>query len=79
MPRVIVFGAGHVGVEIARLAARAGFYVVAVDDRAEFAGRERLPGVDEVLARDFREVLDTLVLDEDDFVIAATRGRNNFV
>ena len=74
LPRVIVFGAGHVGVEIARLAARAGFYVVAVDDRAEFASRERLPGVDEVVARDFREVLDTLVLDEDDFVIAATRG-----
>jgi xanthine dehydrogenase accessory factor len=74
LPRVIVFGTGHVGAEIARLAARSGFYVVAVDDRAEFANGERLPGVDEVIARDFREVLDTLVLDGDDFVLATTRG-----
>lgn len=74
LPRVIVFGAGHVGVEISRLAARAGFYVVTVDDRAEFANPERLPDVDEVIARDFRAVLDTLVLDGDDLVIAATRG-----
>lgn len=74
LPRVVVFGAGHVGVEIARLAARAGFYVVAVDDRSEFANPARLADVDEVIARDFRAVLDTLVLDEDDFVIAATRG-----
>jgi xanthine dehydrogenase accessory factor len=74
VPRVIVFGAGHVGMEIARLAARSGFYVVAVDDREEFANRQRLPEADEVVARDFRAVLDGLVLDGDDFVIAATRG-----
>ncbi len=74
VPRVIVFGAGHVGVEVSRLAARSGFHVVTVDDRVEFADPERLPGVDEVIARDFREVLDALTLDEDDFVIAATRG-----
>jgi len=74
IPRVIVFGAGHVGAEIARLAARAGFYVVAVDDREEFANRQRLPDADEVVARDFRAVLDGLTLDGDDFVIAATRG-----
>jgi len=74
VPRVIVFGAGHVGAEIARLAARTGFYVVVVDDREEFANRGRLPDADEVVARDFRAVLDGLTLDGDDFVIAATRG-----
>jgi xanthine dehydrogenase accessory factor len=76
MPRVLVFGAGHVGVEIARLAARAGFYVVAVDDRGEFATPSRLPGVDEVIAADFRTVLDGLKLDGDDYVLATTRGHS---
>ncbi len=76
LPRVLVFGVGHVGAEIARLAARAGFYVVAVDDRADFADRNRLPGVDEVIAADFRVVLDGLVLDGDDFVLATTRGHS---
>lgn len=74
LPRVLVFGAGHVGVEIARLAARAGFYVVAIDDRAEFANPARLPDIDEVIAEDFRAVLDRLPLDGDDYVLATTRG-----
>jgi xanthine dehydrogenase accessory factor len=73
-PRVIVFGAGHVGAEIVRIAAGAGFHVVAVDDREEFANRERLPDAGEVIAEDLNNVLDRLRLEADDYVIAATRG-----
>jgi xanthine dehydrogenase accessory factor len=76
LPRVLVFGVGHVGTEIARLAVRAGFYVVAVDDRAEFANPDRLQGVDEVIADDYRAVLDRLALDGDDYVLATTRGHS---
>ncbi len=74
VPRAIVFGVGHVGREIVELAARSGFYVMAVDDRSEFASRSRVPGADEVIAADFREVLDGLTLDADDYVLATTRG-----
>jgi xanthine dehydrogenase accessory factor len=74
LPRVIVFGAGHVGNEIARLAARAGFYVVVIDDRPEFADPSRLPGVDEVIVENLRTVLGRVRLDADDYVLATTRG-----
>lgn len=74
LPRVLVFGAGHVGNEIARLAARAGFYVVVIDDRREFADPTRLPGVDEVVVEDLRVALDRVRLDADDYVLATTRG-----
>lgn len=74
VPRVIIFGAGHVGAEIAKVAAGAGFYVVVSDDREEFAHRDRLSWADEVLAADFRAVLDGLTLDEDDYVVVSTRG-----
>jgi xanthine dehydrogenase accessory factor len=76
MPRVTVFGAGHVGAEVAELAAHAGFYVVVVDDRAEFANRQRTPSANEILVEDFRTALDRLVFDQDDYVIAATRGHS---
>jgi xanthine dehydrogenase accessory factor len=76
VPRVTVFGAGHVGAAVAELAARSGFYVVVVDDRAEFANRERLPSAAEIVVEDFRSVLDRMVFDEDDYVIAATRGHS---
>ena len=74
VPRVIVFGAGHVGVEICRMAAGAGFHVVVVDDRDEFANPQRLPWASEILADDLGVVLDGMALEADDYVIAATRG-----
>ena len=76
MPRVTVFGAGHVGAEVAALAAHAGFYVVLVDDRAEFANKQRAPSANEIVVEDFRTVLDRLAFDQDDYVIAATRGHS---
>jgi xanthine dehydrogenase accessory factor len=74
IPRLIVIGAGHVGVEIARVAAGVGFHVVVMDDRAEFANADRIPFAHEIVVEDFRTFLDRLRLDEDDYVVATTRG-----
>ena len=74
VPRVVIFGAGHVGVEIARLAAGAGFHVVSIDDREEFANPRRIPWAGDVIAEDFTGVLERLTFERDDYVIAATRG-----
>jgi xanthine dehydrogenase accessory factor len=76
MPRLTIFGAGHVGAELAELASHAGFYVIVVDDRAEFANPKRVPSANEIVVDDFRRVLDRLTFDRDDFVIAATRGHS---
>jgi xanthine dehydrogenase accessory factor len=73
-PRLIVFGAGHVGCEIARAAAGTDFHVTVVDDRAEFANAGRLPTADEIRVTDLRRALEDLRLDADDYVIACTRG-----
>lgn len=75
-PRVIIFGAGHVGVAIARVAAQAGFHVIVTDDRAEFANPERVPEAHEIIVGHHGEVLDGLVLDGDDYVLATTRGHS---
>lgn len=74
VPRVILFGAGHVAAEIARAAAGTDFHVVVVDDREEFANRARFPAAAEVVVADLRAALDDLTLDADDYVIACTRG-----
>lgn len=76
MPRAVIFGAGHVGVEIAKLAAGIGFHVVVIDDRAEFANPERVPWAHEIVADDFRAALNRIELDEDDYVLATTRGHS---
>jgi xanthine dehydrogenase accessory factor len=75
-PRVVIFGAGHVGVEIAKVAAGVDFHVLVYDDREEFANAERIPWAHEVKVVDFRTVFDGLKFDADDFLLATSRGHN---
>ena len=73
-PRVVVFGAGHVGAAIAHAAAVAGFRVVVVDDRPDFADPARFPGGMVVFAADVDPALERIVLTAADAVVIATRG-----
>ena len=59
--RLWVFGAGHVGRELALLARQVGFRVAVVDERAQWALAERLPGMDELIVRNPAEVARELV------------------
>jgi xanthine dehydrogenase accessory factor len=76
-PRVFVFGAGHVGAAIARAAAAAGFRVVVIDDRAEYADPSRFTDGVGVLAADVDDALARYPLTAADAVVIATRGHRN--
>jgi xanthine dehydrogenase accessory factor len=69
------FGAGHVAVPTARLAALVGFRVVVVDDRAEYANAARFPEADKILViKDFNQACDGLDIDADSYIVIVTRG-----
>jgi xanthine dehydrogenase accessory factor len=76
-PRVFVFGAGHVGAAIARVAAAAGFRVVVIDDRAEYADPARFEDGIGVLVADADAALARYPLSAADAVVIATRGHRN--
>jgi len=76
-PRVFVFGAGHVGAAIARAAAVAGFRVVMVDDRAEYADPARFGADTTVLVGGVEDALERFPLTARDAVIVATRGHRH--
>jgi len=76
-PRVVVFGAGHVGSAIANSAAVAGFRVVIVDDRPEFANPERFPGAIRVVAASVDAALGQVAIAPHDAVVIATRGHRH--
>ncbi len=66
-------GAGHVSLATAQLAGFVDFAVKVMDDRAEFANRNRFPDADEVIVvKDFTACLPEL--GEDDYVVIVTRG-----
>ena len=76
-PRVLVFGAGHVGAAIARAAAAAGFRVVVIDDRSEYADASRFDAGVAVLAADVEAALARYPVTRADAVVIATRGHRN--
>ena len=60
-PDVYVFGAGHVGYFVAKLAHEVGFRVHVVDDREKFASSERFgEGIDVIVTRGHTHDLDAL-------------------
>jgi xanthine dehydrogenase accessory factor len=72
---VYCFGAGHVAVPTARIAAMAGFRVIVIDDRAEFANQKRFPEAYAVrVINDFNYALKDLEIDTSSFIIIITRG-----
>jgi xanthine dehydrogenase accessory factor len=73
-PRVLVFGAGHVGTAIGRAAHAAGFRVTVVDDRVEFADPARFPAEVAVWAADPEAAVRRFAVAVEDAVVVATRG-----
>jgi xanthine dehydrogenase accessory factor len=78
-PRLVVFGAGHVGARVAEAAAFAGWRVTVADDRADFADARRLPFAERAVVCDFHDVTSAALLDADTYVVIATRGHQHDV
>jgi xanthine dehydrogenase accessory factor len=72
---VYLIGAGHVSKEIAWLTHRLAFRTVVIDDRPEFASKERFPMADSLrVCPDYTDVFTGFTLGEDSFIVIVTRG-----
>jgi xanthine dehydrogenase accessory factor len=76
-PALYIFGAGHVGYYLGRVASEAGFEVHVVDDRAAFANRERFPFAASVVVDDIPAWLARTALPAAAYVVIVTRGHRN--
>ncbi|MSO19918.1 MAG: xanthine dehydrogenase [Acidobacteria bacterium] len=76
-PTVYIFGAGHVSISLSKVATMAGFETVIIDDRENYANRERFPEAREVHAGDFDEVCAKLEPNSSSYLIAVTRGHKD--
>ncbi len=73
-PRLIVVGGGHVGLALAKQAVLLDYAVTVIEDRPEFAQRDRFPGIREVLNADMVQALETMPIGWNSFIVVATRG-----
>jgi xanthine dehydrogenase accessory factor len=72
-----IFGAGHVSVNLYRVAKGAGFDVSVIDDRAAYANQERFPEAKEVIAKDFEQAMAQLAPNESVYIVIVTRGHRD--
>lgn len=72
-----LFGAGHVALNVCRIAANAGFEVTVTDDRSSYASRERFPAAQEVQALDFDSAMKKIDPSESSFIVIVTRGHRD--
>jgi xanthine dehydrogenase accessory factor len=73
-PHLIVAGAGHIAVPLARIGKLLGFRVTVLDDRASYANRERFPEADELIVGAYRQMLQGMTIDNDTYIVLVTRG-----
>ncbi|MDP6102065.1 MAG: XdhC/CoxI family protein [Dehalococcoidia bacterium] len=71
---VIIAGGGHIGKSLAPLVTMLGLRLHVIDDRPEFANKERFPEADSVVVADYAEGVTQLDLRPNSSVIVATRG-----
>ncbi len=69
-----IFGAGHVGVSLYKIALIVGFDVTIIDDREAYANRERFPHAHQIIAEDFEKAFAQLVPSESSHIVIVTRG-----
>ena len=73
---LLICGGGHVSRPVSMLGKLLGYRVIVMDDRPEFANRERFPDADEVVCGDFASMLSGYGWDvrPDTSVVIVTRG-----
>lgn len=75
---VYLFGAGHVSQKVAQLASFVDFCTVILDDREEFANRQRFPWADEIIVLEsFENALKDLPITRDSYLVIVTRGHQH--
>jgi xanthine dehydrogenase accessory factor len=75
---LIICGGGHVGQAVARAGRLLNFRVTVIDDRADFASRERFPDPEiRLIAGDFVEALRSVKITPASHLVIVTRGHRH--
>ncbi len=75
--RLVIFGAGHISLPLARFAHEVEFDVVVVDDRPSFANPGRFGDSASVMCEYFAASFPRLGIRESDYVVIVTRGHRH--
>jgi len=71
-PTLVLVGAGHVAQPMSKLAKMLGFQIIVMDDRSDYATKERFPEADRVVVDDWEKALRELPIDSNTYIVILT-------
>ena len=74
MPILLIVGAGHIGIELAKIATNIGFEIVVQDERPEWANPENYPNAKEILHESVETAINRIANQSKLFIALLTRG-----
>ncbi len=71
---LVIFGGGHVGEKLARLAELVDMPYVVADDRKEFANNECFPRASQIYQGPFKDAFKKIPIDKETYIVICTRS-----
>ena len=75
-PVAYIFGGGHISIALAKSASAAGFAIGVIDDREQFANKDRFPMAQEILHQ-LRKAFEQIQPNVSSYLIIVTRGHRD--
>lgn len=73
--RLILFGGGHVGFEIAKFANLVNLETILIEEREHIATEERFPNIAEIIITDgYKDAIKDIDIDEYSYIVIVTKG-----
>jgi xanthine dehydrogenase accessory factor len=76
-PVLYIFGGGHIGLNVHKVATLAGFETIVSDDRDLYANLERFPDAHEIHAGEMDQVMAGLAPSDSSYIVIVTRGHRH--
>jgi len=77
LPLLVIAGAGHVGQAVTHLGSLLNFEVTVIDDRPEFANKEKLPDADHIIVDEIGNAIQNFPISSDTYFVIVTRGHKH--
>jgi xanthine dehydrogenase accessory factor len=74
MPKMVIFGAGHIATQVSKIATIAGFRTTIVDNRPVYANAERFSEAEAIHSESFEQAFDQIIPNENTYIVIVTRG-----
>jgi len=76
-PHLVICGGGHIALPLCNIAKMLDFKVTVIDDRLEFANKDRFPIADTILCKDFNNALEEINPNKSTYFVIITRGHKD--